>query len=102
MDAETVRHARLSGGLTQAAAASRLGVTQAYLSLLERGLRPVSDAVAQSVSRQFAVTPTSLPFRGTRPHSFENALGVLGYPGFGHLHRGTRYNPAELLLLALD
>lgn len=101
MDSEILKTARISAGLTQAAAAAHLGVTQAYLSLMERGLRPVSDAVAHSVARQFSVAPTSLPFRGKRPRSYESALGALGYPGFGHL-RGARYNPAELLLLALD
>ncbi len=89
-------------GLTQQQAAALLCVTQAYLSMLERGERPVSDVVAARAAQHLPVEPTALPFSGESPEHFEDALGALGYPGFAYLRNGKRMNPAELLLLALD
>lgn len=77
-------------------------MTQAYLSMLERGQRPVTNSVRLAVLEEMDVDPISLPYRGKRPRSFEHALGALGYPGFGHLSSDVCYNPGELLLLALD
>jgi transcriptional regulator with XRE-family HTH domain len=102
MDAETLKNARRSAKLTQQQTAALLGVTQAYLSMLERGDRPVSDAVAARAAVHLPVAPATLPFTGERPEHFEDALGALGYPGFAYLQGGKRMNPAELLLLALD
>jgi len=102
MQAATLKDARRAAGLTQQQAAALLGVTQAYLSMLERGERPVSDTVAARVAMHLPVEPTARPFTGRRPEHFEDALGALGYPGFAYLRGGTRMNPAELLLLALD
>lgn len=102
MDAATLKDARRAAGLTQQQAAALLGVTQAYLSMLERGERPVSDVVAAGAVMHLLVVPTALPFSGQPPEHFEDALGALGYPGFAYLRGGKRMNPAELLLLALD
>jgi transcriptional regulator with XRE-family HTH domain len=102
MDAATLKNARRAAGLTQQRAAALLGVTQAYLSMLERGQRPVSDTVAAHAAEHLRIDPTALPFSGQRPEHFEDALGALGYPGFAYLRGGKRMNPAELLLLALD
>jgi transcriptional regulator with XRE-family HTH domain len=102
MNSTTLKDARQAAGLTQQQAATLLGVTQAYLSMLERGERPVSDAVAERAAMHLPVVPTALPFTGQRPEHFEDVLGALGYPGFAYLRSGKRMNPAELLLLALD
>ena len=102
MDAATLKDARRAAGLTQQQAAGLLGVTQAYLSMLERRERPVSDAVAAGAAMYLPVEPTALPFISQRPEHYEYALGALGYPGFAYLRGGRRMNPAELLLLALD
>lgn len=42
MRPDHLRSARQAAGLTQQQAADRLGVSQAYLALLERGRRPVT------------------------------------------------------------
>lgn len=102
MTGTELRTARTAAGWTQHRTASRLGVTQAYLSMLERDQRPVTPAVAVKAARHLRLSPTALPFVGRPPEHFEDALGVLGYPGFAYVRRGRRYNPAELLLLALD
>jgi transcriptional regulator with XRE-family HTH domain len=102
MDARALRDARRAAKLTQQQTAELLGVTQAYLSMLERGTRPVSDSIAKLAAEHMPVEPTALPFSGQRPEHFEDALGALGYPGFAYLRHGQRMNPAELLLLGLD
>ena len=102
MTGANLKTARTAAGRTQQRTAKRLGVTQAYLSMLERDQRPVTPAVARKAARHLRLLPTSLPFTGLRPEHFEDALGVLGYPGFAYVRKGRRYNPAELLLLALD
>jgi transcriptional regulator with XRE-family HTH domain len=102
MTGAELKAARNTAGWTQQRTARRLGVTQAYLSMLERGERPVSDTVAARAAAHLPITPTALPFTGQRPEHFEDALGALGYPGFAYLRDGKRMNPAELLLLALD
>jgi transcriptional regulator with XRE-family HTH domain len=102
MTGTDLKTARSSAGWTQRQAAQHLGVTQAYLSMLEREQRPVTPALAQRAASHLRLAPTSLPFTGHPPSHFEDALGVLGYPGFAYIRTGRRYNPAELLLLALD
>src|SRR4051812_6383833 len=102
MDASALKAARRAAKLTQQNAAKLLGVTQAYLSMLERGTRPVSETLAKRIAEQMPVEPTALPFGGQEPEHFEDALGALGYPGFAYLRGARRMNPAELLLLALD
>src|SRR5258708_10721977 len=46
MTGQNLKEARQKAGWTQQQAASALGVTQAYLSMVERGHRPVTDSVA--------------------------------------------------------
>ena len=93
--------------MTQQEAASKLGLTQAYVSMLERGRRPVTaDLVAQAM-KVFHLPPTALPLQADRPSTldesaFKAELGALGYPGFSYLQGESHYNPARLLFLALD
>jgi transcriptional regulator with XRE-family HTH domain len=92
---------------TQAEGAQRLGVTQAYLSMVERGTRPVSDELA-AVALKVYPLPATARLLGVAvvihptEEFFKNALGELGYPGFSYLKRRASLNPAELLLFALD
>lgn len=107
MNGSDLKTARTTSNWTQAEAASRLGVTQAYLSMLERGSRPVSDDLVPTVLRVFALPPTARPLqavKGVAPGDefFKSSLGELGYPGFAYLKSRRLLNPAELLLLALD
>jgi len=102
-----LKEARLIASCTQQEAARKLGVTQAYLSMVERGNRPVSNELATRAVEVFEVPATALPVeeRDTcfRDDSFfASALGALGYQGFSHLRGGPKTNPADLLMGALD
>jgi transcriptional regulator with XRE-family HTH domain len=107
MDGKDLRTARLRKGWTQGQVAAKLGVTQAYVSMLERRRRVLSGKLAQKLVGlvNAPVTALPLPERSTRRMSnadFGDELGALGYPGFAYLRRKPRMNPAELLFLALN
>jgi transcriptional regulator with XRE-family HTH domain len=92
---------------TQVIAAQRLGVTQAYLSMVENGGRAVSSSLASRAVAVLDVPATALPFGKDTPlsrdaASFKEALGALGYPGFAYLQGAIRMNPAEFLRQAVD
>ena len=85
----------------------RLGVTQAYLSMVERGERAVSSDLASRTVEVLEVSATALPLTEYQSHVrdagfFQAMLGTLGYPGFAYLRGAARQNPAELLMEALD
>ncbi len=107
MTGADLRTARGLSNWTQLEAAERLGVTQAYLSMVERGSRAVSDELAILALKVYNLPATARPLgvaAGGHPTEefFKRALGELGYPGFAYLKRKSLLNPAELLLLALD
>jgi transcriptional regulator with XRE-family HTH domain len=107
MTGDDLKSARTASNWTQAEAAHRLGVTQAYLSMVERGSRPVSNDLTSAVLRVFALPATARPIEDrsvvdAEEEFFKRALGELGYPGFAYLETQQLLNPAELLLLALD
>lgn len=94
---------------TQEEAASRLRVSQPYLSLMEKGLRPVPEHLARKAVTAFGLLATSLPLKTSLevvPAKSGNALAAdlasLGYPGFAHLKSRGKKNPAEVLLSALS
>jgi transcriptional regulator with XRE-family HTH domain len=102
-----VKDARLALSLTQNDAALKLGVTQAYLSMIESGSRPVSMELALKALDVFQIPATALPLgnykRGSRDEfSYKRALGTLGYSGFAYLRESVKSNPAALLMDALD
>src|ERR1039458_9110606 len=107
MTGEALKAAREEAKLTQGEAAAKMGLTQAYFAMIERGLRPVTDELAVKAVGVFRLPATALPLK-TDPQSaldergFRAELGALGYPGFAKFRRGgPKYNPARLLLLAL-
>ena len=110
MTGEDLRNVRRRQGWTQEQAARKLGMTQAYLSMLEHGRRVLSRSVTRRVLRKLDVPPTALPLpeklnRPTLPNNFlRDALAALGYPAFAYLHRRRRgrQNPAHVLLTALN
>ena len=108
MSSSWLREGRTKKGWTQAQTAKRLGVSQTYLSLLESGRRPLSRPLARKAQREFEVPATALPVaspslvKTAAPDELAGALAALGYPGFTHLKRGRRTNPAELPLAALS
>jgi transcriptional regulator with XRE-family HTH domain len=84
-------------------------VTQAYLSMLERGRRVPTSALALRLAEVYALSPAALPLpagewqpkaAGVREIAAE--LGRLGYPGLAARGRGKPGNPALLLLKALS
>ena len=108
MNGEELREARLRAGWTQQQAAGRLGVTQAYLSMVEHGHRALPAVLARKAVEMLHASPTVLPLREdwASPPSgsdkLRSELAGLGYPGFAHVRGRVRHNPAEVLLNALN
>ncbi len=97
--------ARAKAGLTQRQLASRLGVTQAYLSMLERGVREPSPDLSRRLARALALSPVTLPLQATGMlgnAALARELAGLGYPGLSYLRARPSLNPAVLLLGALE
>jgi len=107
LNGEKLREARLRVGWTQEEAAERLGVTQAYLSMVERGHRVPPPVVARRAVEFLHASPTALPLReswvspASDSDKLRSELAGLGYPGFAHVRGRVRHNPAEVLLSAL-
>lgn len=101
-----LKDARRQAKWTQAEAASKLGLTQAYLSMVESGHRPITSSLAELAFKIFDLPPTVLPLDSSASSMDENELqadlGALGYPGFAYLRGKPTRNPAQLLLSALD
>jgi len=109
MTGEFLRRCRRRSKWTQVRLASRLGVTQAYVSMMEKGDRRVSDHVAREVTHLLRLSADALPMPlkevldkpADEAWVAEN-LARLGYPGFAYLDKpGGKHNPVELLLRAL-
>jgi transcriptional regulator with XRE-family HTH domain len=105
MSGADLHEARRERGWTQAELADRLGVTQAYVCLLERNRRAVPRRLAQKLASVLKLSPRTLPMSAGRtslkPDEATSALGAVGYPGFGYLRHRRPLNPADLLLRAL-
>ena len=104
MTGTDIRAARERRGWQQEELAQRLGVSQGYVSLLERGRRPVSKRLAAKLVSLLSMSPSVLPVSTPRPlpnQQAARALGRLGYPGYAYLRRGARVNPMDVLLGAL-
>lgn len=105
MTNQELRETRQQLRWTQKQAATKLKVSQPYLSLLENGLRPVPESLVNRLSKHAPVPATALPLKdasGFDPQAFAASLGALGYPRFSYLSKsGRRENPAALLLGAL-
>ena len=108
MTGQELREARRKSGWTQVQAAERLGVTQAYLSMLERGRRLMPAALTRLAVDTLHAPATALPLREqvletpAESEKLSLQLAALGYPGFAHLRSKARRNPAEVLLTALN
>jgi transcriptional regulator with XRE-family HTH domain len=93
--------------LTQVQAAERLGLSQSYLSQLEKGQRPITPEIARLATKVYRLSPAALPLPDATPDAEEadaarlsRQLSGLGYPGFAHL-RAERINPPILVLRSL-
>ena len=100
-----LKEARRTAGLTQSQMAKRLGVTQAYVSMLERGRRVVARPVQDRVARAYGLGPSRLALGDDRSPmgsaDVAKALAALGYEPFGYVRARRHLNPAEVLLRAL-
>jgi transcriptional regulator with XRE-family HTH domain len=110
MDGTTLREARQNKNWTQQQTARALDVTQAYLSMLEKGRRRVSESLIRKALKVFDLPPTALPLPSeasgvpapSRKRDFSADLAGLGYPGFAYLRTKVQKNPAGVLLDALN
>jgi transcriptional regulator with XRE-family HTH domain len=108
MKAPDLKSARRDKGWSQTEAATRLGVSQTYLSMLEAGKRRLRAPLSRKAKRVFNLPATALPLSDdweAEPQTgmtLVEQVAALGYPGFTHLRqRHWRKNPAEVLLTAL-
>ena len=99
-----MKAARKARGLTQVDLARKLGLSQGYVSLVERGRRSLPANLAARVAGLLNMSPTLVPAKATGPLRSDEArrlLGTLGYQGFRYLETNRRLNPAEVLLRTL-
>jgi transcriptional regulator with XRE-family HTH domain len=105
-----LKKGREQADLTQVQAGQKLAVSQAFLSMLEKGERRVSAKLARKAATLYRLPATVLPHTlnaassrvpTLRPQVMAAELAALGYPGFSHLHSRRKRNPAELLFSAL-
>src|SRR5215471_5725162 len=106
MRPEELKAGRRKRGLTQVEAAGRLGLSQPYLSQLERGRRPVTRQLARDAARLYRLPPTALPLPSEPSQAsrgkLTRELAALGYPGYAHLNPNPAANPALVVLQALS
>ena len=80
MNGKTLQTARKKLGLTQIKAAEKLGVSQAYFSLFEKGKHPLTNKLAAKAVRLFNLPPTVLPLnkelKDVRPATTKNLLRI--------------------------
>jgi transcriptional regulator with XRE-family HTH domain len=109
MKPRDLRSARLRKNWSQVDAAARLGVSQPYLAMMERGQRPLTPKLALRAAHVYDVAPTAVlrsprgfPARVDAATLASNFAG-LEYPGFAYLRsRNSKpKNPGEVLLAAL-
>ena len=96
-------------GWTQEQAARKLGVSQPYLSLLEKGTRRVPEKLARKAATLYGLSAAKLPMetswhnvQANNDDALASDLAALGYPGLSYLKSRRKRNPAEVMLSALS
>ncbi len=108
MTGRELRQYRRKKKLTQQEAARALGVSQPYLSLLEKEQRPLSEKLKQKMVASLELPAIELPSNASKYKVAEVSddqltadLAALGYPGFSHWKTSRPKNPADVLLSGL-
>lgn len=105
MKPQELKTARLERGWGQTEVAARVGVSQAYINMLEKGKRRLTRALARKFATVYELTPpVSEAFdpRKADARHLPESLAKLGYPGFAYLRSHVvKRNPGEVLLTAL-
>jgi transcriptional regulator with XRE-family HTH domain len=108
MRSQELKAARLGRGWSQTQVAARVGVSQAYLNMLENGKRRLTSRLTRKLATIYGLSPVTLPVSGefvsasVDDQHLAESLARLGYPGFAYLRTHTlRRNPSEVLLMAL-
>ena len=109
MNSNDLKSGRLAKGWSQVEAATRLGVSQPYLAMLESGRRRVTPKLARRAMKVYGLPPTVLPpsdplsRRRVDAETLADDLAGLGYPGFAYLRprNWKPKNPSAVLLGAL-
>jgi len=109
MHLSALRLARNRREWTETRAARRLGLSQSYLAMLERGQRKLTPRLARKFKTVYGLSPTVLPTSelfhprvNVSGEELAKTLSALGYPGFAYMKARVRErNPAEVLLEAL-
>lgn len=109
MTGKDLKSGRERKGWTQAEAASKLRISQPYLSLMEKGARPIPQKFARLAASALKLSAATLPLdtgwdRVQPPpmQTLAEDLASLGYPGFAFLRSRRKKNPVEVLLSALS
>jgi len=104
-----LRAGREQKGWTQEQAARKLGVSQPYLSLLEKGIRRVPEKLARKAATLYGLSAAKLPMKtswhnvpANNDDALASDLAALGYPGLSYLKSRRKRNPAEVMLFALS
>jgi transcriptional regulator with XRE-family HTH domain len=108
MKPNELKAARLKKGWVQSQVAESLGVSQAYVNMLESGKRRLTPGLTRRVTMLYGLSPDTLPLSEefepsrTDDQRLAESLAKLGYPGFAYMRpRVSQKNPAEVLLTAL-
>jgi transcriptional regulator with XRE-family HTH domain len=102
MKPNDLREGRLKARMTQVQAAQWLEVSQAYLSQLETGTRPVNDAFAKKAADLYGLSPSVLPLTNADPDGvsldeLQEELASVRYPGFAYTPTTLKANPAKVV-----
>ena len=108
MTGADLQKGREQKGWTQEQSALKLGISQPYISLLEKGTRRVPEKLARKAATLFGLSAVKLPIEtvGHRvqpknDQALSSDLAALGYPGLSYLKSRRKRNPAEVMLSAL-
>lgn len=109
MTGQQLREGRKRKKWTQQVAASKLGVSQPYLALMESEGRRVPEKLARKAAALYGLSLILLPVEtdwskvpSCKQHDIALYLSGLGYPGMTYLRPAKKKNPAVVLFEALN